>query len=192
MPPKLSPDVIALLVLSTIWLALESRQYRRTRPTADEAQDRCNRVLVFAPLAGVITAAFLSWTVPDAAIRSQWLIASIGLGALCCGGALRLWSFRTLGDYFTFKLMTSSDQAVITSGPYRLLRHPSYAGLTLVLMGEVTLMANWLSLGAATAATVVSLIPAIEVEERVLNRELGDAYRAYATVTPHRLIPFVW
>jgi len=191
-PPELSPEIAALLVVSVIWLVVESRQRRRTRPTATKAQDRCSTVLTFAPVAGLVTGGVLSWTVPDAAIRPPWLIALIGLGALGCGGALRLWCFQTLGDYFTFELMTSSDQAVITSGPYKIVRHPSYAGLVLALVGAVTLMSNWLSLGIATVTTVVSLIAWIKVEEEVLHRELGDAYRTYAAATPHRLIPFVW
>lgn len=192
MPPQLSPAVAALVVVSVIWLAVEFRQIRRTRPAATKAQDRCSRVFAFAPLAGITIGAVLSWTTPDAAIRPPWLIAAIGFAALSCGGALRLWCFRTLGEYFTFEVMTSSDQPVIASGPYRLVRHPSYAGITLTSLGVVTLMSNWLSLGVAAAGTVVALVAAIKVEERVLHRELGDAYRAYVAATPYRLIPFIW
>jgi len=105
---------------------------------------------------------------------------------------LRLWCFRTLGEYFTFEVMTSSDQPVIASGPYRLVRHPSYAGITLTSLGVVTLMSNWLSLGVIAATVVVALTAGIKVEEEVLCRELGDAYRAYMAATPYRLIPFIW
>lgn len=192
MPPQLSPAVAVLLAVSAIWLAIELRQSRRTRPAAVKAQDRCSRAFTCAPLIGVVLAAALSWITPDAAIRPPWLTTLIGLAALSCGGALRLWCFRTLGDYFTFQLMTSSDQPVITSGPYRLVRHPSYAGIILALIGVMTLMANWLSLGIATVTAVAALAAGIKVEEEVLRRELGDAYRAYAAATRYRLIPFVW
>jgi protein-S-isoprenylcysteine O-methyltransferase Ste14 len=131
-PPQLSPAVVALLVVSVIWLAVEFRQGRRTRPAATKAQDRCSRIFTFAPSAG------------------------------------------------------------IASGPYRLVRHPSYAGITLASVGVVTLMSNWLSLGVVAVAIVVFLIAAIKVEEEVIHRELGDAYRAYATATPYRLVPFIW
>ena len=43
-------------------------------------------------------------------------------------GAAR-WSFETLGQYFTFTVMVSSGQPVVATGPYRLLRHPSYTGV---------------------------------------------------------------
>ncbi|MEY9926293.1 protein-S-isoprenylcysteine O-methyltransferase Ste14 [Catenulispora sp. GP43] len=171
---------------------MEFRQSRRTRPAATKAQDHCSRVFAFAPLAGIAIGAVLSWTTPDAAISPPGLIALIGLAALSCGGTLRLWCFRTLGDYFTFELMTSSDQPVIASGPYRLVRHPSYAGIALASIGVVTLMSNWLSLGVVAMTVMLSLTAGIEVEEEVLRRELGDAYRAYAATTPYRLVPFVW
>lgn len=192
MPSQLSPAVAALLVVSVIWLAVEFRQSRRTRPAAIKAPDRCRRIFTFAPSVGIASGAVLSWTTPEAAIRPPWLVAVIGFAALCCGGALRVWCFRTLGDYFTFEVMTSSNQPVIASGPYRLVRHPSYAGITLASVGVVTLMSNWLSLGVVAAAIVVFLIAAIKVEEEVIHRELGDAYRAYAAATPYRLVPFVW
>ena len=63
-------------------------------------------------------------------------VAWVGLVLLLWGGvALRLWSFRTLGRYFTFTVQTSADQPVITDGPYRVVRHPSYAGILLAVMG---------------------------------------------------------
>ena len=51
---------------------------------------------------------------------------------LLAGLVLRGWSFKTLGDYFTFTVIVSTDQPVVTAGPYRLLRHPSYSGILLM------------------------------------------------------------
>ena len=57
------------------------------------------------------------------------------MAILVAGLVLRGWSFKTLGEYFTFTVMVSSDQPVITAGPYRLLRHPSYTGILLACAG---------------------------------------------------------
>ena len=57
--------------------------------------------------------------------------------------SLRLWSFHTLGRYFTLTIQTSSDQPVIADGPYRLIRHPSYAGLLLIIMAVGLFIGNW-------------------------------------------------
>lgn len=191
-PQELSPEIVVLILLSVIWLSMEFRQSRRTRPTATKAQDRCPRAVIFAPAAGVVAGTVPSWAVPEAAIRPPWMVTVIGLGALGCGYALRLWCFRTLRDYFTFEVMTSDDQPVITSGPYHFVRHPSYFGLILVMLGTSTLLANWLSLVVATLTTTLTLIAVIRVEDRVLHRELGSAYHNYAAATRRRLIPFVW
>src|SRR6202023_2688413 len=90
------------------------------------------------------------------------------------------WSFRTLGRYFTFIVQTSGDQPVITDGPYRLIRHPSYAGILLVVTGVGLLIANWLSLIGLTITMVCGLVFRIRVEERALLQNLGDDYRNYA------------
>jgi hypothetical protein len=53
---------------------------------------------------------------------------------------------HTLGRYFTFTVQTSRDQPVITARPYRLIRHPSYAGLLMVIVAVGLFIGNWLSL----------------------------------------------
>jgi protein-S-isoprenylcysteine O-methyltransferase Ste14 len=87
--------------------------------------------------------------------------------------------------------MTSSDQPVITSGPYRWLRHPSYTGILLIAIGAGAAWGNWLGLGVLTLMTLVALVYRIRVEERALLEELGDSYRTYADLH-RRLIPFIW
>jgi Isoprenylcysteine carboxyl methyltransferase (ICMT) family len=64
--------------------------------------------------------------------------------ACCCdrrmvlfgvGEGPRVWSRFSLGRYFTYTVQTSSDQPVITNGPYRFVRHPSYTGVLLMVLG---------------------------------------------------------
>jgi protein-S-isoprenylcysteine O-methyltransferase Ste14 len=50
--------------------------------------------------------------------------------------------------------MTSSDQLVITSGPYWYVRHPCYTGILLIAIGAGLVWGNWLGLGALTAVRV--------------------------------------
>jgi protein-S-isoprenylcysteine O-methyltransferase Ste14 len=80
---------------------------------------------------------------------------------------------------------------VITSGPYRSLRHPSYTGILLIVIGAGAVWGNWLGLGVLTLMTLVGLVYRIHVEEKALLEELGERYRTYAE-HHKRLIPFVW
>ena len=83
------------------------------------------------------------------------------------------------------------DQAVVTTGPYRWIRHPSYAGLLLIVAGLGLAIGNWLSAAACLVLPLPALAWRIHVEEAELGRVLGDAYGAYRKGTA-RLIPGLW
>src|SRR6202043_1221299 len=104
---------------------------------------------------------------PDGAVTF-----GVGLAIIWAGVGLRWWSFRTLGRYFTIDVMTSADQPVITTGPYRIVRHPSYAGLLLIFAGIGIMSANWLSLAAMILLPLVGLLNRIRVEEAALMATL--------------------
>jgi protein-S-isoprenylcysteine O-methyltransferase Ste14 len=76
-------------------------------------------------------------------------------------------------------------------GPYRLLRHPGYAGIALILIGISLLYGTWIGLAAMTTVPTGGLVNRIRVEERALNTELAPKYIAYAA-RRKRMIPYVW
>jgi protein-S-isoprenylcysteine O-methyltransferase Ste14 len=180
-----------LLATAVIWVMLELRQSAKRRPEGAKANWVSEVVFRLAVVVGALAASVLSRTAPAAAIRPATVADWIGLGLLWCGMALRFWSFRTLGRYFTVVVQTSGDQPVITGGPYRLIRHPSYAGLLLIVTGVGLLIGNWLSLIGLTVTMLCGLVFRIWVEERALLASLGEDYRSYAA-THKRLVPFIW
>ncbi|MGW5668119.1 methyltransferase family protein [Micromonospora sp. NPDC003776] len=127
---------------------------------------------------------------PGATIGGPWLFA---LGAVVgwLGLVLRWWSFVALGKYFTVVVRTSADQPVVDSGPYRVLRHPSYTGLLLAFAGFGLMVGNWVSAAAAVVVISIALSYRLRIEERALIAELGDRYRDFAAGRA-RLIPYVW
>jgi protein-S-isoprenylcysteine O-methyltransferase Ste14 len=130
--------------------------------------------------------------VPAAAIRPGDAAFAAGVATMLAGLGLRWWSFRALrGRYFNFAIAVSPDQAVVTSGPYRVLRHPGHAGFLLVCMGVGLMYANWLALAASTLPTLAMLVWRIRVEENALLAALGDRYHCYAS-GHRRLVPLIW
>jgi len=104
---------------------------------------------------------------------------------------MRRWSEMTLGRYFTFRVMTSAEQPVITAGPYRFVRHPGYTGVMLVVIGAGLVTGNWVGLAAWTILVMAPLLYRIHVEEAALLGAVGDRYRSYAS--GHKgLRPLVW
>lgn len=153
-------------------------------------QDRWSVVGVFA---GVFLAVWLgigaARAFPEATIPNGRIVFGAGIALALTGIALRWWAVLSLGRFFTTRVMTRPDQTVVESGPYRLVRHPSYTGMMLTLLGILLSSANWLSL-----ACVVLVLPGlafrIRVEEAALLLGLGDGYRDYMKRTK-RLVPFV-
>jgi protein-S-isoprenylcysteine O-methyltransferase Ste14 len=180
-----------LIATAVIWLAAELRQGMNHRDEGRWADGGSRSVIRIATVVGVILAIVTSHVAPSANFPSEGVSVWIGLATLWCGIGLRLWSFRTLGRYFTFTVQTSADQPVITDGPYRFLRHPSYTGVLLAVVGLGIVIGNWLSLVCLTTAVGCGIVYRIRVEEAALVDELGDRYLAYAT-TRKRLVPYVW
>jgi protein-S-isoprenylcysteine O-methyltransferase Ste14 len=186
------PVVRDLLIATSIgWIALEARQGLHRRAEGVSSDEGSYRFLRISTFVGWLVGVGVGRAVPAAAIHPERLWAWVGLVLLWCGIALRFWSFHTLGRYFTFVVQTSPDQPVITAGPYRVVRHPSYAGILLAVVGIGLVIGNWLTLLIGTAGVLVGIVNRIAVEERALSRELGDRYTAYAK-THKRLIPYVW
>jgi protein-S-isoprenylcysteine O-methyltransferase Ste14 len=188
-----APPVVRwiLVLTAAIWVMLELRQSIAHRPEgvmANWGSEVRFRLIVGV---GAIVAGGLSGVAQSAKIRPAAFAVSIGLVLFWGGISLRLWSFRTLGRYFTFTVQTSGDQPVISEGPYRVIRHPSYAGLLLIIMAVGVFIGNWWSLVCLTVAMAGGLVFRIRVEERALTQNLSESYRSYAA-THKRLVPFVW
>ena len=104
---------------------------------------------------------------------------------------VRVSAVAALGGAFRTTVEVDPDQAVVTSGPYKRIRHPSYAGLPLILAGLGLAIGNWPSAAACLVLPLPALAWRIHVEEAELSRVLADAYHAYHTDTA-RLIPGLW
>jgi protein-S-isoprenylcysteine O-methyltransferase Ste14 len=107
------------------------------------------------------------------------------------GLAIRVWAVAALGRAFRTTVEVAPDQGIVSSGPYRWVRHPSYTGLLLIVAGLGLVAGNWLALVGCVALPLAALLRRIHVEEAELTRVLGQPYRAYQARTK-RLIPGLW
>jgi protein-S-isoprenylcysteine O-methyltransferase Ste14 len=115
----------------------------------------------------------------------------IGVSLMLSGIAFRWYSASVLGKYFTFDVTVQNNQHLVEAGPYRYVRHPSYTGALLTLIGFGLALENWLAVFAGTFCLGVAYVYRIRVEEAALTTALGEAYRRYARRT-WRLLPFVF
>jgi len=114
-----------------------------------------------------------------------------GLALVMIGIAIRWTAILTLRRYFTINVMIQEGHELIDRGIYAMVRHPSYSGVMVSVIGLGVAFGNWLSLAVLTIAGFAGLAYRIAVEERALVDHFGDRYRHYARRTK-RLIPGVY
>ena len=195
MRPLYVSDLTAELVfwsLFAVWALAELVTYVRLRGRSlARNRDRGSRfVLVAGYWLAIMVAFAFAFAVPSATITWHSNAAFyVGAVMLLGGLLLRQYAIATLGKLHTLDVTTRSGQPVVEVGPYRWVRHPSYAGAMLTAAGILLCSTNWLSL-FCYALVVAVYAYRIWVEERALAEDLGAPYRAYMRRTK-RLIPYL-
>ncbi|MDN3357867.1 isoprenylcysteine carboxylmethyltransferase family protein [Actinomadura sp. DC4] len=186
-----SPARVVFLVSVGAFLAGELVQAVRSRHGATRVNLRAEIVFRALFFAGILLLPLGRAVAPTAVIGGGVFLFGLGVAVGWLGLLLRWWSFASLGKYFTVVLETSEDQPVVTRGPYRVLRHPSYTGLLLAFAGAGLMVGNWLSAAGAVVLVLIALIHRLRIEEHALTAALGDRYREFAAGRA-RLLPHVW
>ena len=139
-------------------------------------------VLVFGLYRHEISAEGILWHTPNAL---SWLLVLIALVGLL----FTWWARIHLGRLWSSSVGRKADHRVVDTGPYGLVRHPIYSGITLASIATAALrgtLAAWLGVVVMTLGWYVKA----RMEEEFLREELGaDAYAAYERRVP-MLVPF--
>ena len=140
-------------------------------------------VLVLSVLTYLIKPRWMRWSSLDLPAPLRW--SGAGLGAVSL--PLVLWIFRTIGENITPTVETREKHELVTSGPYRWVRHPLYTVGTSFFVSPAVVAANWF-MGLASFAVLAMLVIRLPKEEEKLVERFGDEYRAYIKRTG-RLLP---
>jgi protein-S-isoprenylcysteine O-methyltransferase len=191
-PLALDDNVAALLVFGPLVGSVLVEHWRFRGDARGRRADSSYWHLQAWQLAGLLLGVLFAKKVPSTAFPGpEWLWPVLGCVVGLAGVSLRWWAIRTLGAHFTRNLQVATDQRLVTDGPYRQLRHPSYTGAILMLAGVGVGLGNGLSLVACVSLSAAGYIHRIPHEEAMLRRDLGDSYVEYASRT-RRLLPGVW
>ncbi len=112
-----------------------------------------------------------------------------GLALWAAGLALAVWARIYIGRNWGMPMTRREEPELVTSGPYRTVRHPIYTGILLALLGTV-LATTAFGLIAVVLVAVYFAFSAVR-EERYLISVFPDQYPAYQR-SSKRLVPFVW
>jgi len=135
-------------------------------------------------IAYVINPNWLSWANLPLPLWLRWT----GIGIALMGFALLQWAQNTLGKNWSDTPRMIKEQTLVTSGPYRLIRHPIYTAFLLIMGSTLLISANWLIGLAWIGMTVLEIASRIGFEESLMLEYFGDQYREYMKKTG-RLLP---
>jgi protein-S-isoprenylcysteine O-methyltransferase len=184
---------ILWFALGLTWLMAEINLARRSRnnaaAVAREIKTETNIWRVFG--AGIAVAFVFK--------KLQWLpfpIAYIPRQALafvlvCAGLALRYTAIKTLGGLFTTQVQIQNNHRLISTGPYRLIRHPAYSGILLAFTGIGIAFGDLLALLALTLPSLLAINSRVRLEEQWLGTIFDNSYRDYCQKT-RKLIPWLY
>lgn len=134
-----------------------------------------------------INPTWLSWASLPLPLWLRWA----GVGLALIGFVLLQWAQNTLGKNWSDTPRMISEQQLVTSGPYQVVRHPIYTAFFLILGSSLFTSANWLIGLAWIGMTALEVASRISFEECLMLEYFGDRYREYMKRTG-RLLPLIF
>jgi protein-S-isoprenylcysteine O-methyltransferase Ste14 len=149
----------------------------------------------------LLTLSFLGYLIiPAVYVATTWLSfadyrfqpAMFSLGVATMVATLWLFwrSHADLGHNFSAKLVIREKHKLVTTGVYRLIRHPMYASFLLWSVLQILLLPNWITGLAGVFGFCILYCARIRREEQLMLHKFGDEYRQYMTHTK-RLVPYI-
>lgn len=151
--------------------------HREGRAAAARVQDQWSYVLIHATVLLTLGAG-LVLRLSRIGVTRTW-VQYLGLLVLLGGAFIRLWSMVTLGQYFSRVVAIQKGHRLITSGPYRFVRHPAYTGMMMIYVGALLGIGTWAGALLTLLLLGAAVLYRIRVEEQALLQQFGEEYRRY-------------
>ena len=192
-------DLFRVILLGIFFAFVPFALSHRLRSKTDERLDRWQEgaVILFGlrlgavpwflcSLAWMIDPQWMAWSFVAAPIWMRWL----GLFLIGLWSVLLVWTFRNLGKNLTDTVVTRKEHTLVTTGPYRYVRHPFYLAFVMAVLGGSMVASNWF-LFLAGMVPFGFLVARTRIEEQKLVERFGDEYRQYQERTG-QFFPRLW
>ena len=172
-----------LALLYTLWIALEAKVAVSEPKKGSAPSDKISMELYALAQAATVITALAFGANRFAATHA------VGMPLFIAGVTLRLSAVRTLGRSYSHMVRAEADQPIVDTGPYRVIRHPAYAGMIASHVGVLIALYNRVTL----AILILGLVPAILFRIRIEEKALF-ALSGYPEFAKGRkcLVPMIW
>lgn len=176
--------IYALWLIQTTYLTVSAFRARRdTRPHLGQSFG-----LLFAMIAaGVLPRLRVFRFVNFAPVNR--IVSVVGVVVCASGMALLVWARETLGENWSQTVAAKEGHELVTSGPYRFVRHPMYAGGFIACIASAIVAGGPFVFAALTVGSI--FIWRVGAEDKLMTQQFPDEYPVYMKRT-NALIPFLW
>lgn len=186
----LNPKIIVIIIGSVcVWLTQPAFSVAETSEKKQSDKFSVILILSMSLISGVVP--ILDWAYFNGDKNNFSWMTVTGVIMIVTGVLFRAWSVRTLGKYFTPTVQIKDEHQLIRSGPYRIIRHPSYFAAFLSMAGAAVLLESLTGIAVTVIAMSFAYYVRIGIEEQKLIEHFGNRYREYMLDTK-RIIPFVF
>jgi protein-S-isoprenylcysteine O-methyltransferase Ste14 len=187
MPIEILANLFLVLFLFTEILLRKGGESSSLK--ADKSDNGTTRTILFAYISSIIL--LLVLTFAHIGFFENAAVGWIGLFVMAAGLILRFLSMRELGKYYSRTLRTMENQQLITTGPYRLIRHPGYLSSICIWTGLGLALQNYVMIVVFFLLFVGVYIRRITSEEKMLVAAFGQEYTNYQSRS-WRLLPYIY
>ena len=115
----------------------------------------------------------------------------IGVAMIFIGGLIRIYARKALDRFFSFEVVIQKGHKLVTTSVYKIVRHPMYLSMTLILFGLAIALSSIYGVIALVLLYIPAMLYRINAEEELLIKEFGREYLAYMERTK-KIIPKVY
>ena len=181
---------VILIVGSSVLLPIAAYHRLKSQATGEKLDRRQEGLFILCTLrpvgvvgmlglvAYMVNPSWMVWSSVPLPATLRW--TGVGVGVIA--GALLIWTLRSLGKNLTDTVVTRREHTLVTTGPYRWVRHPFYVSLALCVAANSLVAANWFLFLSGSVLLVLIIIRTRTEEEKLLVH-FGDSYRAYVDRT---------
>ncbi len=182
---------IIIIIIGSISIWLTQPIFSLEETQKNKSTDKFSVILIILMSYISLLCPIIIWVLNNNDKYSFTFLTILGIILLTIGILLRAWAVRKLGVYFTPTVQIQFKHQLITSGPYKLVRHPSYTGAFLAITSFALILNTLTGYIISIIAMSISYKFRIGIEEKELKTYFGIEYIKYSQHTK-KLIPFLW
>jgi len=181
-------NIVIMIAIFAVWATQPPISKKETFDNKN--RDKFSVILIIIMSIVSVAVSIIDWAYFRNA-QDNLLLSIIGLFIIATGIIFRIWAIHTLGKHFTPTVQIKEDHQLITSGPYSIVRHPSYLGAMWAMVGTSIFLNSIIGIIISFICMFYAYYIRIASEERALSELFGKEYRAYQKKVK-KLIPFIW